>query len=119
MDQQADAFGSLSRERRLSATRANLRWNVLYQHPPGIHFQHFVDELIPGAFAAANMAFERRHGYLRFRNSVHSVGSGSYSVTILVITESAEVEVTGCQLLLDFGKRFHSSWPSASRPTGY
>ena len=50
--QQADALGGLPRECRLSATRADLRWNMLYQHVPTIHIQHFAHELVPGGFAA-------------------------------------------------------------------
>ena len=58
MNQQADTLGSLPRERRLRATGADLRWNMLNQHAPAIHIQHFAYELVPGGFAAADMAFE-------------------------------------------------------------
>ena len=56
--QQADTLGSLPRECRLVATRADLRWNMLNQHAPAIDLQHFAYKLFPGGFAAADMAFE-------------------------------------------------------------
>ena len=56
--QQADTLGSLPRECRLVATRADLRWNMLDQHAPAIYLQHLAYELFPGVFAAADVAFE-------------------------------------------------------------
>ena len=59
MDQQTDVLGGLARECRLSATRTNPRWNMLHQHAAAIYLQHLAYKLIPGGFAAADVALER------------------------------------------------------------
>jgi hypothetical protein len=86
MYQQADFFDRFAGKYFLSAMAADLDGDVLNQDRLAVNLEYFAD-LFPVRFRrAADVAFE--HGYLRFSNSIHSFGSGSYKVMILTISLS-------------------------------
>ena len=75
MHEPPDFFRRLARERSFAAMLADLRGDVLHQHAAVFKGENFADEFGLGGGVAADMAL--KHGYLRFRFSIHSFGSGS------------------------------------------
>jgi hypothetical protein len=75
MDELADALRRLTREYHFSTACADLRRNVLDQHPPAIDLEHFAHEFAARCFIPADVTFELCHNYLRCRNSVSEIFS--------------------------------------------
>jgi hypothetical protein len=88
MDDQTNPLSGLLVKDLFTAARTNLRWNIFHQDWFSINLEYFTYKFCAGLCGTANMAFE--HGYLRFLNSIHSLGSGSYKVMILTIGVSAK-----------------------------
>jgi hypothetical protein len=87
-NEQAHLLGDFPAENLFAATRADLRGNILHKDRLPVHFKDFTHEFAAGFRRTTDMTFE--HGYLRFLNSIHSSGSGSYKVIILTIGVSAK-----------------------------
>ena len=88
MDDQTNPLSGLLVKDLFTAARTNLRRNFFHQDWFSINLEYFTYKFCAGLCGTANMAFE--HGYLRFLNSIHSLGSGSYKVMILTIGVSAK-----------------------------
>jgi hypothetical protein len=88
MDDQPNPLSGFLAKDLFAAARTDLRRNIFHQDWFSINLEYFTYKFCAGLSGTANMAFE--HGYLRFLNSIHSLGSGSYKVMILTIGVSAK-----------------------------
>ena len=88
MDDQTNPLGGFLAIDFFTAARTDLCRNTFHQDWFSVNLEYFTYKFCAGLCGTANMAFE--HGYLRFLNSTHSLGSGSYKVMILTIGVSAK-----------------------------
>ena len=83
MDDQPNFLSGFLAKDLFAAARTDLHRNIFHLNWFSINLEYFTYKFCAGLCGTANMAFE--HGYLRFLNSIHSLGSGSYKVMILTI----------------------------------
>ena len=83
MDDQTNPLSGLLVKDLFTAARTNLRRNIFHQDWFSVNLEYFTDKFYAGLCGTAAMAFE--HGYLRFVNSIHSLGSGPFKLMILTI----------------------------------
>jgi hypothetical protein len=88
MDDQTNPLGGFLVKDLFSAARTNLRRNIFHQDWFSVNLEYFTYKFCAGLCGTAAMAFE--HGYLRFVNSIYSLGSGPFKVMILTIGVSAK-----------------------------
>jgi hypothetical protein len=75
MNHPADVFCRFTRESCFPAMLTHQRGNFFHQHAPAFDVEDLADQFRFCGIVAADMAI--KHGYLRFRFSIHSFGSGS------------------------------------------
>jgi len=88
MDDQTNPLGGFLAKDLFTAARTDLRRNIFHRTGFPSIWNTSLTSSVRDSVGTANMAFE--HGYLRFLNSIHSLGSGSYKVMILTIGVSAK-----------------------------
>jgi len=72
MDDQPNLLSGFLAKDLFAAARTDLHRNIFHQDWFSINLEYFTYKFCAGLSGTANMAFE--HGYLRFLNSIHSLG---------------------------------------------